>query len=493
VTAELLPGLGQVSGAAWGDYDKDGDLDLAVGLGDEGVYDCATWEAHNLDFFFHVRSDDDGVDGLDFRQTADTTTFELYQNGVFHADYVFIGENGDHPSFVSPFSLFFPDCAGMLDFTPGVSLGIYIGTFSSPPHWRIRCPAPVSEGYNFGGTLTTGGLFADCSTTNLEPYEHGPRGTRLFRNDGGAFTDVTAAVAIADTVNVRNVIWVDHDFDGWLDLFVLNKGASCCENRPNILYRNAGGVFEDVTGALNLAGPERGLADAASFADYDNDGDLDLAILSGAGPRYFALKESHRVYRNDGPVGNHLRVELIGVASTPAGYGAWVTCVSAHAGRQHHYVTGNSWRGSQESCTPTFGLGPDTVVDTVRVEWPSGVVDVVTDVPAGTVTVTEETTSSAPPSLTAALPLTLRAIPNPASGGVAFQIGGRSAPVCRLEVYDAAGRRVLARRVSREAGEPVAWDGRGRDGERLGAGVYFARVREGEREARTKVVLLGRR
>jgi hypothetical protein len=198
------------------------------------------------------------------------------------------------------------------------------------------------------------------------------------------------------------------------------------------------------------------------------------------------------LYRNDGPVGNHLRVELAGVASTPAGYGAWVTCVSAQAGRQHHYVTGNAWRGSQESCTPHFGLGPDTVVDTLRVVWPSGLVNFLTDVPAGTVAVTEDTTWVSAPSLAAAPPLTLRAIPNPTSGDVNFLIGGRSAAACRLEVYDAAGRRVLERHVLREAREPVSWDGRDRAGGRLGAGVYFARVREGAREARVKVVLLGR-
>ena len=70
----------------------------------------------------------------------------------------------------------------------------------------------------------------------------------LLRNDGeGRFTDVTREAGLLDPVNSNSATWADYDNDGRLDLFV------CCERQPNRLYHNKGdGTFEEVSERAGL-------------------------------------------------------------------------------------------------------------------------------------------------------------------------------------------------------------------------------------------------
>ena len=113
------------------------------------------------------------------------------------------------------------------------------------------------------------------------------RPNRLYRQDHGRFEDVAAAVGLADNVETRAAAWGDFDGDGHVDLYVgFAAGA------PNKLYRNDGDGrhFTDVAPALglNLTGVTR----QVSWIDYDNDGDLDLFIAFRDQP--------NRLFRNDG-------------------------------------------------------------------------------------------------------------------------------------------------------------------------------------------------
>ncbi|MBN2329642.1 MAG: VCBS repeat-containing protein [Candidatus Omnitrophica bacterium] len=92
----------------------------------------------------------------------------------------------------------------------------------------------------------------------------------LFRNDGGAFTDVTETAGVGDAGFGMCAVWGDVDGDGWNDLFVGNYGE-------NALYKNNGdGTFSNVSRKSGVNDP--GYAAAAVFGDVDRDGDLDLFV-----------------------------------------------------------------------------------------------------------------------------------------------------------------------------------------------------------------------
>ena len=96
-----------------------------------------------------------------------------------------------------------------------------------------------------------------------------PSALKLYRNDGGRFTDIAKDVGIArDSGRVRQLAWIDFDADGDLDLFVAFR------DRPNAMFRNDAGHFTDVAATIGLADARRTVG--AVWFDYDEDGDLDL-------------------------------------------------------------------------------------------------------------------------------------------------------------------------------------------------------------------------
>lgn len=109
---------------------------------------------------------------------------------------------------------------------------------------------------------------------------------KLYRNNGGRFTDATAATGISrDSGAVRQFSWVDFDADGDVDLFVAMR------DRPNLMFRNDAGRLTDVAGQVGLADPRKSVG--AVWFDYDEDGDLDLYVANQDGDR-------NGLFRNDG-------------------------------------------------------------------------------------------------------------------------------------------------------------------------------------------------
>ncbi|MBI3861900.1 MAG: CRTAC1 family protein [Planctomycetia bacterium] len=103
----------------------------------------------------------------------------------------------------------------------------------------------------------------------------------LLRNDGdGRFTDVTREAGLGEPLNSNSCAWADYDNDGLLDLFI------ACERQVNRLYHNEGnGTFVEVARQAGVQQDPKAFCKAGIWLDYDNDDfpDLFLNNLEGTG------------------------------------------------------------------------------------------------------------------------------------------------------------------------------------------------------------------
>jgi hypothetical protein len=199
------------------------------------------------------------------------------------------------------------------------------------------------------------------------------------------FVDRAATSRLAYPTNLTltfGLALADFDLDADLDLVLgnghvlthINEMAQAITFRqPSQLFLNRGdGNFElyrATGGALTDSLVVRGLA----VTDYDRDGDIDVLAIENGGPAH--------LWRNEASGAHFLRVRLNGVVGNRDGLDGHLVAVTD--GRaQHRWIRGGgSFLASHEKWA-TFGLGIHTEVDTLRVFWPSGAIDVFTDVAA---------------------------------------------------------------------------------------------------------------
>jgi FG-GAP-like repeat/ASPIC and UnbV len=97
------------------------------------------------------------------------------------------------------------------------------------------------------------------------------RPTLLRNNGAGGFTDVTKKSGLLDPLNSNAAAWADYDNDGWVDLFV------GCEKQDQRLYHNKGnGTFEEVAAKAGVRGQSPRFCKGCTWIDFDNDGYPDL-------------------------------------------------------------------------------------------------------------------------------------------------------------------------------------------------------------------------
>ena len=310
----------------------------------------------------------------------------------------------------------------------------------------------------------------------------------LYRNEGdGTFTAVTGIDVVTDDTNNFGSEWVDVDNDGWIDLTVT---ANQSGNRFNKLYRNNGdGTFTSVSGNAYTDDEERSLGQA--WADFDGDGWLDVYVTEQSDP--------NQLYRNTTANGNHwVALRLHGLDSSADGLGARVV-VTAGGTTQTRWHTGT--RGSYGgSVRPVhFGLGADTTIDAVEIFWPSGAYQVVAGLQVDAINdVHEENTVAVddPVPGETELPTPHVALaqnhPNPfnPSTTIAFSLD-RPGHV-RLSVHDLSGR-LIAELVNapRAAGShEIRWHGTDRRGQPVPSGTYLYRLDTTERSLVRTMTLL---
>ncbi|WP_421893163.1 VCBS repeat-containing protein [Marinoscillum sp.] len=144
----------------------------------------------------------------------------------------------------------------------------------------------------------------------------------------------------------------------------------------NYAYRNVNGVqFEDVTTAWGIKEPS--FSNGAAYGDLDNDGDLDYVVNNINDPASIFENLSNQKKENPN---NWIRIRLVGRGRNPGGIGAQL---KIYHGGNTLYWDHSPYRGYLSSNDPTlvFGLGQSARVDSVVVYWPTGEVEVRSDVP----------------------------------------------------------------------------------------------------------------
>jgi hypothetical protein len=199
----------------------------------------------------------------------------------------------------------------------------------------------------------------------------------LYRNRGGGeFDDVTVGAGLSR--NTRYVGWgcgfFDFDNDGRPDLLLVNGhvfpeverlGIDIHFRDHAILYRNLGeGKFADLSESAGPGILERQSARGAAFADYDNDGTIEILINNqNAAPTL--LKQSMR------PANHWIGLKLVGSRSNRSALGAKVRLTAGGRSQSDEVRSGGSYL-SQNDLRLHFGLGAAKRVDSIDIRWPSG-------------------------------------------------------------------------------------------------------------------------
>ncbi|MCP4871340.1 MAG: CRTAC1 family protein [Proteobacteria bacterium] len=198
-------------------------------------------------------------------------------------------------------------------------------------------------------------------------FDAQPLGNVLYLNQGdGRFDDNTAPESGVEGSFSWGVSFFDLDRDGYEDLFVAVQGG------VNHLFHNQGdGTFVDIAAAAGLRGANSSRGSAT--ADYDRDGDVDLLFVNNGG--------SLKLYRNDSAnTRAWLSVKLSATTSNGSAIGTLIRATTDDGVMRMRQVKGGSSAHSQDELVMHFGLGEIERIETLEILWPSGIVDVMTEV-----------------------------------------------------------------------------------------------------------------
>jgi photosystem II stability/assembly factor-like uncharacterized protein len=558
-SGDIVNNEGTSFGNSWGDYDNDGDLDLFVANGgnnflyanngdgiftkitsgaivnDGGNSRAGTWGDYDndgdLDLFVANGADGDAENNFLYRNNGNATFTKITQGAIV---------NDGGPSISAAWGDY--DNDGDLDlFVANKAANNYLyqnnggGTFTKITAGAVVNDVGISYGcswvdYDDDGDLDLfvvngdgdnnflyrnngNGTFAKITTSAIIFNEGGnPRGHSwgdydndgdldlfvanccginnfLYANNGdGTFTKIIDRDVVNDGGNSHGSGWGDYDNDGDLDLFVANASS-----RKNALYANNGdGAFTKITTGAIVN--DNANTFACTWSDYDNDGDLDLFDAND--------NENNILYRNNGNSNHWINVKCTGTVSNTSAIGAKVrvkTIIQGRAIWQLQEISAQTGWGSQNSLNVEFGLGDATVIDSLKIEWPSRIVHFFTNLQANQfIEIREDSTLTDVAEPLPDIPLEYsleQNYPNPFSQIPRFA-GNPSTQIAfsiprsgytTLKIYNILGREIAVLMAKKlEAGRyKVSWNTSG-----LPSGLYFYRLQSSEFVATKKMVLL---
>ncbi len=243
----------------------------------------------------------------------------------------------------------------------------------------------------------------------------------MYSNNGdGTFTDVSTELGLDIVINDMSNSWGDFDNDQDLDVYLSNGPSG------NVFLENQDSIFMDITADTDLAIEH--ICWGANWVDVDNDRNQDLYVCTMASmgipgltlSNYFFLNNGNSTFtnytdssvfsndvktiyscasgdiNNDGRIdlftggqfqdftdvwlnttdndNNYIKVSLQGVISNRDGIGAWIKVYSDGVTQVRFTHCGEDYL-TQDSQHEIIGMGTSSTVDSLIIQWPSGVVD----------------------------------------------------------------------------------------------------------------------
>lgn len=472
---------------AWGDFDNDGDDDLYVGdylygggggnatlyenngngafaampgaITPDGRVNNAVWTDYNKDGFLdlYVSYIDLGYGKL-YRNNKNKT-FSLarkFDDARGYASFADYDSDGD-------------DDLVLMGAGKGAVFNRQDSTFTSDVTSTLTSYNEYARGISWADYDNDGDL--DLFVPNQMENAF----SSLYINNGGGYF-------MRDNFRFRIVngeaygsAWADYDNDGFQDLFVSRY------HQTNMLLRNKQGSFEEVPRSLYQHEdfssfpydkmPSLGCA----WADYDRDGFLDIFVAISNG-------FLSRLYRNGGNRYNWISISLKGVFSNANGIGARVR-IKVNGKWQYRWVESGSGYSAHNSFPVEFGLGASTMIDSMIIRWPSGIVQIKTGIAANQfLTITEESTVTAVDDVPELL---TKIYPNPAFDRVYIELD-RNRPITTYSanIYDVNGkiRQVALKHLSSNR-YSIGLEG-------LSPGVYWLEIKEKDVVVRKKIMVM---
>lgn len=396
--------LNSASGmACFADFDRDGWLDVYV---QTNLLDAATSSDGNRDRLYRNNgdgtfadiSDAAGISGLTLGHSATWWDFnedkwpDLYVANDFDTPDTLYRNNGDG-TFTNVLDQVIPHQSFS-------SMGADLGDIDNNGHidFFVADMAPTTHEMDHRGmAITRYSMREENTPLGVAPqYMY----NALYLNHGaGRMQEGAWLYGIARTDWTWSPRFVDLDNDGWLDLHVTNgmsreyqnddlrqriyrtinpqarlavMKSTPVMNESNLAYRNQKGQgFKRIEQEWGLG--EVGVSFGTAYADFDNDGDLDIA--------YTNLDAPPTILRNESQSGNRVIFDLRGSASNRYGVGASIEIQTKSGKQLRQLVLARGYLSSSEPALH-FGLGEDTTIQRATISWPSGETQVLENIPA---------------------------------------------------------------------------------------------------------------
>ena len=386
-----VPGIGKAWAvtAGWFDYDNDGLLDLLViNYLKYDIANCKLCEIKGIRTYCSP-GNFEGTPNILYKNNGDGTFTDVSERSHL-AKYI---GKGMGVAFADYDNDGFMDVFVSNDTWPNFLLhNNGDGTFKD-------VALETGTDYTSDGSAVAGmgAEFRDLNNDGLPDIFHTAMvtdGFPLYKNTGGQFEDITNISGLS-AFSRRLTAWgtgaFDFDNDGYKDLFTANAAILDNEmevvNRPyrmpaGLLRNNGDFTFTDLSASAGSSFADPRAHRGAAFADFNNDGKIDIIVT--------ALNDKPQLFLNRSKNENHwIILNLIGTKDNRDGIGTKIK-LSTMNGVQYNHVTTAVGYSSSSDKRVHFGVGNATVIDKIELQWPSGVKQVLLHVKADQVlTITE--------------------------------------------------------------------------------------------------------